>query len=70
MFAKIAFSLFGPPPDPEESNSTILTGDANEDDNVQDNPNNNEYADEQIAKVNNIQEKIVKHQSPTKVSSY
>ena len=61
LFAKIAFSLFGPPS--SESGTADLA-----DDNV-DNPNhNNEYTKEQIAKVNNMQEKITKHQSPNKVS--
>ena len=64
LFAKIAFSLFGPPPDPDSKpNSESLA--ANNDD--VDNLNHNEYTDEQVAKVHNIQEKIIKHQSPTKV---
>ena len=64
LFAKIAFSLFGPPPDPDSKpNSESLA--ANNDE--IDNPNHNEYTDEQVAKVHNIQEKIIKHQSPTKV---
>ena len=64
LFAKIAFSLFGPPPDPDSKpNSESLA--ANNDD--IDNLNHNEYTDEQVAKVHNIQEKIIKHQSPTKV---
>ena len=85
LFAKIAFSLFGPPPDPDSKpdspdskpNSPDSKPDspdskpdseslaANNDD--IDNPNHNEYTDEQVAKVHNIQEKIIKHQSPTKV---
>jgi len=58
LFAKIAFSLFGPPP---EFDSESPAPD------VVDNPKNNGYTDEQIAKVNNMQGKITKHQSPNKV---
>ena len=72
LFAKIAFSLFGPPPDPDskpgsdpDSKPDSESLAANNDD--IDNPNHNEYTDEQVAKVHNIQEKIIKHQSPTKV---
>ena len=71
LFAKIAFSLFGPPPDPDlkpdspDSKPDSESLAANNDD--VDNLNHNEYTDEQVAKVHNIQEKIIKHQSPTKV---
>ena len=60
LFAKIAFSLFGPPPEdvPDSDNA----------DAVIDNPNHHTYTKEQVAKVTNMQEKITKHQSPTKVS--
>ena len=81
LFAKIAFSLFGPPPDPDskpdspdskpdspDSKPDSESLAANNDD--IDNPNHNEYTDEQVAKVHNIQEKIIKHQSPTKVPMY
>ena len=57
LFAKIAFSLFGPPPDAPDSDNADI-----------DNPNHHTYTNEQVAKVNNMQEKITKHQSPTKVS--
>jgi len=72
LFAKIAFSLFGPPPDPDskpgsdpDSKPDSESLAANNDD--IDNLYHNEYTDEQVAKVHNIQEKIIKHQSPTKV---
>ena len=65
LFAKIAFSLFGPPPESDSAN----IADDEVVDNL-DNPNLNEYTDEQIAKVNNMQEKITKHQSPNKVREW
>ena len=58
LFAKIAFSLFGPAPPAPDSDNIVV-----------DNPNHHTYTDEQVAKVTNMQEKITKHQSPTKVSS-
>ena len=57
LFAKIAFSLFGPAPPAPDSDNIVV-----------DNPNHHTYTDEQVAKVTNMQEKITKHQSPTKVS--